>query len=123
MSLFNVITFDTSKLPPLYKNGIIQIYPKAYVTSAVVSGGTAIFYLTDDNTASGNAMFTGVYKESLNWWIDDATFQYQIGGYTISSDKKTLTLTVNKLGTVVLGLIQLVSAANGVVVNLTIWGA
>lgn len=106
----------------VYKSGVLKVSPKVYVTSATVSSGSVTVNLTDDNTSSGTALFANVYKESMNWWIEDATSSYQLGSYTLSGNKKTLTLTVNKLGSIVLGLIQFVSAANGAVVNVTVWG-
>lgn len=119
MGLYNAFSIELMKL---YKSGALKVQPKAYITSGVVAGGTVVFYLTSDSTNSGDVVFNNVYKESLNWWIDDTGAQYQVGGYTLSADKKTLTLTINKLGSVLLGIIQLTSAANGVTVNLTVWG-
>jgi len=109
-------------IPRVWVNGVRKSQVKEYLASAVVSSGTAIFYLTDDGTAEGNAIFTNIYKESASFWIDDPTVQYQFGEYTLAADKKTLTLTVNKLGTVLVGIIQFISAANGVTVYMQVKG-
>lgn len=106
----------------IYKNGVIKTNPKFYYSSAVVAGGVVTFYLTDNGGSTGNALFTNIDKESFSWWVDDASNQYQLGSYALAANKKSITLTVNKLGTVLLGIVQLISAANGVTVNLGIWG-
>lgn len=96
--------------------------PRFVIKSAVVSGGVATFYLTEDGTAGGKAIFKTVHKESANFWIDNAAAQYQFGGWNLSADKKTLTINVNRLGSVLLGIIQFTAAANGDTVNMTVWG-
>lgn len=116
-------TYVGNRVPlQLYRNGTLKTAPKTYMTTGTVASGTVTFNLTDDNTATGNALFSTIYKESLNWWIDDAANQYQVGGYTVAGNLKTLTLTINRLGTVILGLIQFTVAANGTTVNITVWG-
>lgn len=106
----------------VYKGGTLRTAPKFYYSSGVVSGGNVTFYLTTDGTASGSAIFASVDKESFSWWIDDNASQYQLGSYALAGDKKSITLTVNKLGTVLIGIIQFVAAANGATVNLAVWG-
>ncbi len=105
-----------------YRSGALKLGPKMYSNSAVVSGGNITFYLTDNGLASGNPIFTNVYKETMNWWIDDANNQYQLGGYILSGDLKSITLNVNRLGSVLLGIIQFIGAANGATVHLVVWG-
>lgn len=61
-------------------------------------------------------------KSTANFWVDDPAVQYQFGGYALSGDKKTLTVTVNKLTSVVLGVLQQSSAANGVSVQMSVRG-
>lgn len=111
-----------AQMPRVYKSGYVKDAPKLYVSSGLVSTGTITLYITDDGTATGNAMFTSVWKESLNWWIDDGANQYQLGSYTVAGDMKSITLNVNRLGTVLLGLIQFITGADGVIVNISIWG-
>jgi len=104
-------------------NGTKKILCKMVAFSAVVSGGSATFYLTDNGLAGGNAVFpNAVFKETANFWIDNATTQFQFGNFTVSPDRKTLTVTVNQIGSVLLGLLQFVGAANGVTVHLRIEG-
>jgi hypothetical protein len=91
--------------------------------SATVSSGTASFYLTDDGTSTGNALFpNGVVMDSVNLTVNDATAAYQMS-WAWSNSNKTLTVTANKLGTAniltgILGQIQ----ANSAVIKLTVWG-
>ena len=95
---------------------------RMFTGSTVVSGGTATFYLTDNNLINGNALFNNVYKSSANFWVESNTTQYQIGGYSLSVDKKTLTVNVTALTNVLLGIIQISSAPNGTTVHLKIFG-
>lgn len=68
------------------------------VKSVTISGGNAVFYLTDDGTSTGNALYSDVYLESLNWTVWDNAGLYAIGTPTISGNKKTLTVPVQKQG-------------------------
>lgn len=117
----NTAMATAGAIPRVNLNGVTQSTVWECGRSNTVSTGTVVFNLTADNTSGGTALFSTIFKESANFWIDDATNQYQIGGYTVSANKKTLTLTVNKIG-LSLGIIVFTSAANGVVVNMTIKG-
>lgn len=106
----------------VWKMGIRKYSAIQYISSAIVTTGSVTFYLTDDGTSAGNAVFTNIYKESANFWVEDSTNQYQYSSFTIASNKKSITITVGRLGTVLLGILQFVTAANGVTVYLTIMG-
>lgn len=116
------IPTDLSFLPRVWATGVNKATVKYICTSAVVSGGNAVFYLTDNNGSTGSAVFTNVYLESTNLYVSSSTDMYNYSGLTVSGDKKTLTVTVNRLGTVLVGIIQLVTAANGTTVFLQILG-
>lgn len=91
--------------------------------SAVVSSGFAVFYLTDDGTSTGAALFpNGIITESINTFVSDATASYQMS-YALTNSNKTLTVTTNKLGTanILTGILGQV-AANGATVRLQVWG-
>lgn len=109
-------------LPRVWVNGVHKSTVKEYNSSATVSSGTVVFNLTDDGTGSGNAIFANVYLESLNIIIYSATVQYQFSNPTVSANKKTLTVTVGQLGTVILGIVQFVTAANGITVYAQVKG-
>lgn len=106
----------------VWKTGTRKYTAIQYVSSATVASGAVTFYITDDGTASGNAVFTNVYKESANFWVEDSSNQYQYSGFTVAANKKSITVTVGKLGSVLLGIIQFLTAANGTTVYLTIMG-
>lgn len=117
MTLNHAIGFG-AMLPLTWVNGVKKTNVKQYFGSGVVSGGTITFNLTE----AGNPIFTNVYLESLNLFTLDLLNQYQFGNIVLSSDKKLLTVSVNRLGSVILGLIQFVTAANGITVYMQIKG-
>lgn len=96
---------------------------KQYASTATVSNGKIIFYLTDDGTAQGNPVFANnVFLESLNVFYKDAANVYMSSVDSVSVDRKSLTLNIQKVGTVVLGIVQVVSPANGVSISMSIYG-
>lgn len=119
-------TIDSTELENIksdtWVNGVKKSMVKEYCASAVVANGSAVFYLTDNGTSGGNAVFNNVYKESANFWVDNSSAQYQMGGYTLSEDKKSITISVGALGSVIIGIIQFVNATNGVTIYLRIKG-
>jgi len=103
-------------------SGLLKENSFVYYASALTVSGNITFYITDDGTASGNAVFTNVYQDSITISPYGSSAVYQISAPTISSDKKSITATVNQVTSVVLGLIQITSAANGVTCNLLVLG-
>lgn len=90
---------------------------------ATVSGGTAVFHLTNDGLSTGTALFpNGVITDSVNATVSDATASYQMS-WAFSNSNKTLTVTTNKLTTanILTGLLGQ-TAANSAVVKLSVWG-
>lgn len=120
MPLFPIVV--TTEIPRYYKAGVKKPNVWMYDTTATVSGGTAVFYLTTDGTADGDPVFTNIYTESVNLFVFDLLNQYQFGSLTVSVDKKTLTVSINRLGTIIAGLIQFITAANGTVIYLQVKG-
>lgn len=120
----------------MYEGTTKHMLTKTWTGTATTSGGTATFYLTDDGTGSGAAIFSTVVKSSANFWIESTTSQYQFGNYTLSGDKKTLTVSVTYLsastGNVLLNLLGAVTSVltgltysavpNGVTVHMSIRG-
>lgn len=113
-----------------YRSGQPAVIPKFYSQNATTTSGVATFYLTDDFTSSGNALFTTVYKDTAQFWVEDTANAHFFGGYTLSGDNKTLTITsktrtftgVTVLGVDVLGSTAITNSSNGTVVRLAIWG-
>lgn len=102
--------------------------------NTTVTAGVATFNIAD---GSGNAIIaTGIWKETMNIWIEDGANLYNFSNVTLSVDKKTITVTVkritfsssnvliNLLGGVLSALTGVVfaSAANGTVVYLSVEG-
>lgn len=90
--------------------------------SVTVASGTAIFYLTDDGTSTGNALYTEVFTDSVQVIVSDATASYQMS-WAFTNSNKTLTVTTNKLTTanILTGLLGQ-AQANGAVVKLVVEG-
>lgn len=91
--------------------------------TATVASGVAVFYLTTDGTSSGTALFSnGIIQSSIQLIVNDASASYQYG-WALTNGNKTLTVTTNKLSTanILTGVLGQ-SAANGSVVNLTVYG-
>lgn len=108
--------------PRIVRNAALVVSPIAVVMSAVVDNGIVTFNLTENGTENGKAIFKNIYPESATFWVDDAGAQYQFSGWDLHPNRKTLKMTVNRLGTVLLGIIQFTAAANGKTVNLMVWG-
>lgn len=113
--------------PEVFVDGAKLDHPKILHTSATTSGSTVTFNLTEDNTPTGEALFTSVAKASMRVWIDDEEISMQVGDYTVSGNNKTLTITVQRpdtstlLGVVVLRS-ELANLPNGTTVYLSIEG-
>ncbi len=91
--------------------------------SATVESGVATFHLTDDGLATGNALFSEVFQDSVQLIVNDATASYQMG-WAFSNGGKTLTVTCNASTTadLVTGVIGQAPAPDGTAVKLTVWG-
>lgn len=81
-----------------YSNGSRVKPIKEYSGSAVSTSGQFTFYLTSDGTSTGTAIFTSsVIIGTANLVIlDPAGGSYREGSYTLSADKKSLTVAVKK---------------------------
>lgn len=93
-----------------------------YYSTSTTNSGTVTFYITDNGLASGNAVFSNVYADSITISPYGTTAVYQISAPTVSGDKKSITATVNQITSVVLGLIQITAVANLVPCNLLVLG-
>lgn len=103
-------------------SGVLKPNSFIYYSKATTVSGNVTFYITDDGTATGNAVFTSVYADSVTISPYGSSAVYQISAPTVASDKKSITATVNQVTSVVLGLIQISSVANGVQVNMLVLG-
>lgn len=94
-----------------------------YYSKTTTASGTVTFYITDDGTSSGNAVFTSVYLDSITISPYGSGAVYQVSAPTISGDNKSITATINQVTSVILGLIQISSAANGVDCRMLVLGS
>lgn len=95
MPVFNIFTMpqpDMTGVPRTWVNSVQKTSVKEYFGSSTTSSGVATFYLTTDGTSDGPAIFSNVYKESFQPWIEDANNSYQYSNYTLAGNKKVFRL-------------------------------
>lgn len=96
---------------------------KVHPAFALTVSGLATFYLTTDGTPTGPAIFTnidtqrGIFKSH-----DEADIAIQSEFQSLSDDKKVLVFKVNQITNVLLGALNIVSAANGRPINILVIG-
>jgi hypothetical protein len=102
--------------------------PDAVRTVTLAGGsGVGVCYLTDDGTATGNALFTLV--TNIDFQVN-GTSMFPGYGWTISPDLKTLTITASQqsftgitvVGIPVLGSRSVIAVPNGTVIMVTAKG-
>lgn len=116
------LTTDLANKAQLYSGGTLKTNTKAISKHATVSGGIAVFYLTDNELVGGNALCANaVWDDSINVYVNDATASFQ-WSEAVTNSNKTLTVTINKLTTanILTGILGQSSAPNGTVVRLTV---
>lgn len=86
------------------------------------SSGVATIYLTTDGTSGTAAAFSTVYEDGIVVMPIGSSSNYQVVSLVLDASKKFITVTVNQLGSVVLGLVNVTSAAAGVEVRAAVWG-
>jgi len=116
---------DVNKKPYVFLGGAGLNAPKIALADAVVSGGNAVFYLTDTGLSSGTAIFS-----TSNVRVQPVLFAAgappAFAPLTLSADRKTLTIPTTKAttGISVLGINVLGAniAANGDTVSVLVIG-
>lgn len=103
----------------MYLAGVKKNQPKISITTAAVATGTVTFNLTDDNTSTGNALFTNVYTDSAQPVAVGISVFF--GSPTLAANRKTISFPVTQV-TTVLGLVTIQTAANGTACRLMIMG-
>lgn len=91
--------------------------------AGTVASGVVAINLTTNGLSGGTAIFpNGIILGSVNYYVNDATGSYQVS-YALTNSNKTITFTANKYTTANLlsGILGQV-AANGVTLNVGIWG-
>lgn len=94
-----------------------------YASKASVAGGSGLvtFYITDDGTSSGNAVFTNVYSDTIAVSGYGSGGQYQASGLTVAGDKKSITATMSQLVPLVVVTFS-AAAANGIECRMYVMG-
>lgn len=105
-----------------YVSGVQKAGAFVYASKAVTSSGSAVFYITDDGTASGNAVFTNIFADSINIVIYGNAATYQPFTPTVSGDKKSITISVNQVTNISVLSLLFVAASNGIDVRLWVMG-
>lgn len=96
--------------------------------SASVSSGNAVYHLTNDGLSTGTALFpNGPILKSLQLRAVEGSAPHIYGTPVLSNSNKTLTVPVNKSSGLFIALLNLTllgapAAANGSVVDMTIYG-
>lgn len=103
-------------------SGILNIGAFPYLSKTTTSSGSATFWLTDTGDSSGSAVFSNIYADSIAVVVYGNAANYQPYNPVVAGDKKSVTINVNQTTSVLLGLLQLVSASNGVDVRLLVVG-
>lgn len=106
-----------------YVSGVLKNDSFLYTSKATTNGsGLVTFYITDDGTSAGSAVFTNVYADSISVAVYGSSANYQPYSPTVSGDKKSIAVNINQATSVLLGAIQLVSAASAVDCRLYVMG-
>lgn len=115
-------------LVTLYNGGVVKTGARLVAGNAVVSGGNAVFQLTEDGTAGGATLFPNgnVYLDSLMLRAEEGTSPHAFGVPVLSNSNKTLTIPITKTGAAVtvLGISVLAAsvAANGSTIKMLVAG-
>lgn len=94
-----------------------------YNSKSVTAGGAGLvtFWITDDGTSGGNAVFANVYADSAAINGYGAGGQYQASGVTVAGDKKSVTATMSSLVPILVVTFSS-TAANGIECRLYVMG-
>lgn len=112
---------DLATRRKIWVDGIIKNDAFPYASKVQTSGGNAVANLTDDGTASGNAVFSNVYTSSVLIVPYGTANNLQPGARTLSGDNKTLTIEVRQ-SLLSIGILSLTTVANGLDCVIIVWG-
>lgn len=114
---WQIVSADNAWVQGVRKTGTL-----IFSSQATTSTGNVTFWLTDNGTSTGNAVFSEIYPSSITVSTYGTGAQYQTASPVVSADKKSVTVSVNQVTAVLLGLLQFTAAANGVDVRLIVLG-
>lgn len=112
--------------PEIWVSGVKKARTKEFYGSAPVSAGVATFYLTDDGTADGNAIFSELFGDISNpvgiyCSFNNKSVSLHQEIKSISADLKVIQVDVQRM-TLNLGLLSFSVAANGEEVQIIVFG-
>lgn len=119
---------------PMFVNGPMKFGGKFFNATATTSGGNVVFWITNDGTSGGSAVFSDVVMESIMCTAVSTTMPVSYGTPVLSGDKKSITIPCYQPGTsnslvTILGISVLsgvtlvpVAAANGISVRMIVQG-
>lgn len=105
-----------------YLAGTLKSNAKMLVVTATTSSGNVVFNLTTNNSPTGTALFTNVYLDAIQVEAYSTGAVLLFGAPTLAGDKKTISFPVNQVTAVLLGLLNIVTASNGITARLMIVG-
>lgn len=105
-----------------YVSGVLKNDCFIYSSKAMTIGGVATFYITDDGTSTGNAVFTNVYPDSVSVVAYGSTANYQVFNPVVAEDNKSIAVNLDQATTVLFGTIQLVAASDGIDCRMYVMG-
>lgn len=106
-------------------NGIHRQTPREFAGQATSnSSGKVIFNMTEDGTATGEALFKeSVIMETIAYCDFQPNRVIKCTNPVVSADRKTLTMDVKQNASLLsLGLLPFEQAATGVVINMRVQG-
>ncbi len=95
-----------------YVSGVLKNDSFLYTSKATSVSGSVTFYITDTGNSSGNPVFANVYNDSVAVIVYGASGNYQTSNPVVSADKKSVTVALSQISTV-LGLLTFNGTAAG----------
>lgn len=103
-------------------SGVLRVGSFPYFSTAVTSGGIVTFYITDSGLIGGGPVYSSIYVDSITISPYGSAALYQVSGITVAGDRKSISATVNQVTSVLVGLLQVTGASNGISCNLLVLG-
>lgn len=113
---------DTAIQRKAWVSGLLKLDSFIYFSTATTTGGTVTFWITDTGTSGGSAVFNNVYADSIQINPYNNGAVYNVSAITVAGDKKSITATIGQVTNVILNIVQVVSAVNGIQCNLLVLG-
>lgn len=103
-------------------NGVLKNDSFIYFVQATTVSGVVTFPITDDGTATGNAVYANVHTPTVTITPYGNGAVYQVFNIAVAGNKKTITASVNQVTSVLVGLLQSTTAANGITCTMLVLG-